>query len=297
VAPEADREAVNELGAPILPAAADGTTLADVPLRMRSGSNPGGVGHEWVRGRFVDQETRRSSAVFVPAKLSDNPSIDRKAYRQALGELTEVERQRLEEGDWDVADDGDVFERSWFRIVDEVAADCRWVRYWDMAATAPKPAERGKKRKTDPDWSVGALVGLDREGRWWIKDVVRFRKKPHESELVLKQVAALDGRRVPVRMEQEPGSSGVTAIDNYRRDVFVGFDFDGHRPTLSKEERAAPVARAAQAGNVSILSAPWNREFLDEAAGFPHLPHDDQVDAVSGGFDVLVSRPRARIIA
>lgn len=292
VVPEPDREAVDDLGKPMFVAASDGTTLADVPLRMRAGSNPGGVGHEWVRARFIAAETREPSAVFVPAKLADNPSLDRKAYRQQLGMLTEVERKRLEEGDWEVGDEGDTFERSWFEIVDEYPADCRLLRYWDMAATVPSP-----KRRDDPDWTVGTLMGLSPAGVWYVIDVRRFRKKPLESERELAQTAALDGRRVPVRMEQEPGSSGVTVIDTHRRTTFLGFDFAGNRPTLSKEERAAPFARAAQAGNVKLLSAPWNREWLDEVAGFPNLPHDDMVDSASGAMEQLAGVRRARIIA
>jgi predicted phage terminase large subunit-like protein len=277
-----------------LAAAPDGTTLADVPLRMRSGSNPGGLGHEWVRSRFVDKATRDERAVFVPAKLSDNPSLDRRAYRAQLAMLTEVERARLEDGNWDVADDGDVFERGWFRIVDEeaVPASTRWLRFWDLAATVQSP-----KKRNDPDWTAGALLGLSEDGRWWLKDVRRFRKSPLDRDREIEQCAALDGRRIPVRIEQEPGASGVAQVDSFRRELLVGYDFDGTKPQLSKEERAAPVSKAAQAGNFALVSAPWNREFVDEAAGFPTLPHDDMVDAVSGAFDALVTRPRARIIA
>jgi predicted phage terminase large subunit-like protein len=294
VHPEADREAVDELGQRLLVPAPDGTTLADVPLRMRSGSNPGGVGHQWVRSRFVDPSTRQKSAVFVPAKLADNPSLDRKAYRASLSHLTEVERQRLEEGDWEVADDGDVFDRSWFRIVDEAPATCQWVRFWDFAATVEKES---KRKKSDPDWTVGSLVGLDRAtGVWYVADVRRFRKTPLDVERELLQAAAVDGRRVMIRWEEEGGSSGKTVTANLRR-LLPGYDADGIKPSLSKQERARPVATAAEAGNVLILSAPWNREWLDEFAGFPALPHDDQVDSLSGAFDALVGARRARIIA
>lgn len=273
----------------------DGTTLADVPLRMRSGSNPGGVGHEWVRARFIDPETRERTAVFVPAKLRDNPSLDRKAYRAGLGRLTAVEQARLEEGDWDVQDDGDVFERAWFRIVDDYPKTCRLLRFWDFAATAEKPNARGVKK--DPDWTVGTLMGLSPDGQFYVIDVRRFRKAPFETDAEVKQVAELDGRRVAVRIEQEPGSAGVKVVDTYRRGIFVGYDFDGIKPSLAKEERARPFAKAAQAGNVFILSAPWNREWLDEFAGFPALPHDDQVDSASGAMEGLAGPRRARIIA
>lgn len=288
VTPIPDREARDELGAPLLTAAPDGTTLADVPLRMRAGSNPGGVGHEWVRARFIAPETRKREAVFVPAKLEDNPSLDRKAYRAGLSHLTLVEQQRLEDGDWNVADDGDLFERSWFRIVDEAPAACRWVRFWDFAGTL---AKKGK----DPDWTVGTLVGLH-DGVWYVADVQRFRESPLDVERRLLQTAALDGRKVMVRWEEEGGSSGKTVTANYRR-LMPGFDADGVKPSLSKEERAAPVAKAAQVGNVVLLSAPWNRLFLDEFSGFPNLLHDDQVDSLSGAFDALAGPRRARIIA
>lgn len=294
--PEPDRHAVDELGQRILVPAEDGITLADVPLRMRAGSNPGGLGHEWVRARFVDPETKEPKAVFVPAKLSDNPSLDRRAYRAGLGFLTATERLRLEEGNWEAADDGDLFERSWFKIVDEAPVGCRWVRFWDRAGTIQKPADL--KKKKDPDWTVGALVGLSPLGQWFVADIIRFRGTPLEVDKQIIQTAALDGKSVAVRQEQEPGQSGVAQTDQLKRVLLPGFDADGVRPTLSKEERARPVAKAAEAGNLFLLSGSWNREAIDEFAAFPTVGvHDDQVDAVSGAFDSLTGQRRARLIA
>ena len=40
---------------------------SEVPLRMRSASNPGGEGHEWVRARFVDAQATRSASSSRPA--------------------------------------------------------------------------------------------------------------------------------------------------------------------------------------------------------------------------------------
>lgn len=293
IAPEPDRDATDGNGDPLLVPADDGLTLADVPLRQRSGGNPGGVGHQWVRARFVDPTTREHDATFVPAKLRDNPSLDRKAYRASLSHLTLVEQKRLEDGDWDAVDDGTVFQRVWFKIVDAVPEGLRWVRYWDMAATVPK-----EKQKDDPDWTVGTLAGLSEDGQWFVRDVRRFRKASFDTQREMQQVAQLDGRRVAIRWEEEGGASGKNDTDTKRRTVFPGWDADGIRPTLSKEERARPVATAAQAGNVFILDAPWNREWLDELAAFPTKGiHDDQVDSISGCFDALVGARRARLLA
>lgn len=269
------------------------TTLFDVPLRMRSASNPGDVGHEWVRDRFVDPERRRRSASFYPARLTDNPSLDQASYEAGLSELDPVERQRLLDGDWDVAADGVMFKRSWFEVVspDAVPAGCKLMRYWDFAATKVKTTGD----KNDPDWTCGVLVGLF-EGVWYIIDMVRIREDPHAVERTVASTASQDGSRVPIRIEQEPGSSGKITIDHYRRNVLVGYNVDKLRPTTAKEERARLWASAAGAGNVKIVGGDWNRAFIDELAIFPYGTHDDQIDSVSGAVECLVGKRPGRIL-
>lgn len=74
------------------------TRCVDVPLRMRSGTNPGGIGHEWVRRRFLSDVT--SCPPFVPSRLDDNPSIDAEAYRTSLERLDSQTRSQLLDGVW-----------------------------------------------------------------------------------------------------------------------------------------------------------------------------------------------------
>ncbi len=73
-------------------------TTQAVPLRMRSASNPGGIGHEWVHRRFVNPGN--PDRPFVPAKLDDNPSTDGVSYREALSKLDEATRRQLLDGIW-----------------------------------------------------------------------------------------------------------------------------------------------------------------------------------------------------
>lgn len=77
--------------------------LGTVPLRMFSASNPGGVGHGWVKKRFITEATR-GSRVFVPAKIADNPHLDVDGYRSSLSHLEPTLRRQLEDGDWQVAE-------------------------------------------------------------------------------------------------------------------------------------------------------------------------------------------------
>lgn len=75
-------------------------TGVDIKLRMRAATNPGGIGHAWVKARFVVEATRK--AVFIPAKLADNPHADAESYRESLSKLDKVTRSQLEDGCWDV---------------------------------------------------------------------------------------------------------------------------------------------------------------------------------------------------
>jgi hypothetical protein len=71
----------------------------EVPLRMRSATNPGGIGHEWVKRRFIDPH-EEDGRIFVPAFLDDNPYLDRDEYRLALAQLDPITRKQLLEGIW-----------------------------------------------------------------------------------------------------------------------------------------------------------------------------------------------------
>lgn len=250
-----------------------------IPLRARSSSNPGGIGHDWVKRRFITEGLEKGRR-FVPARLHDNPHIDRVQYAKALAELDPHTRRQLEEGDWDALASGEFFERGWFEYVRNAPPNASWVRYWDLAST-----------KDGGDWTRGALVGLS-NGIWYVKDMRGLQGGPAEVEQLIRQTAANDGRTVSIRMEQEPGSSGKTVIDHYARRVLVGFDFQGVRSTGSKIDRARPLAAAAENGNVRLVEGgDWITDFVDEFAIFPNGSHDDQVDAVSGAMAVLKDMP------
>ena len=264
----------------------DGLTLWDVPLRMRSATNPGGTGHSWVRERFVDPVRKKEHAIFIPATLTDNPSLDQETYRKNLEHLSPIDRERLMNGDWDVSEEGAYFQRHWFKFITEPPSHARakWIRYWDMAATK------------DGDWTAGCLMGLTDDGTWIIADMRRMRGTPHEVERFIAATAMEDGFGTPIRMEQEPGSSGVMAIDYYRRKILVGYDFRADKKTGSKETLAGPVSSAAEAGNIALVVGRWNRDFLDEVSLFPNGAHDDQIDSMSGAFHCLTGK-RVRILA
>lgn len=262
----------------------------NVPLRMRAATNPGGIGGEWVKQRFL-VEGRQHGRIFIPSSLADNPYIDRSQYELSLAELDPVTRRQLLEGDWDASYEGGLFKREWFKVVESAPSKLRRVRYWDLASTEPSSAN------PDPDWTVGALVGRDANNDWYVLDIQRFRLSPQRVEQLIRQTAEADGQAVEIRMEEEPGSAGRAQIEHYARSVLQGFHFKGVRPTGDKLTRAKPLASQAEAGRMFLLRGAWITEFLNELSVFPYGGHDDQVDALSGAYSELVEAKRSVVVA
>lgn len=113
---------------------------AGAPTAVRAAGNPGGVGHVWVKERFIDPappETifttdRGTTAVFIPAKLEDNRILmdNDPEYERNLEMLPEHLYRALREGDWSVFA-GQVFEefRADKHVVKPFALDPSWKKF------------------------------------------------------------------------------------------------------------------------------------------------------------------------
>jgi predicted phage terminase large subunit-like protein len=251
---------------------------SQVPLRVRAASNPGGVGHDWVKARFVAPGS--PDVPFVRAVFTDNPYIDQVEYRKTLEKLDPVTFEQLLAGRWDVLPEGDMFKRGPVTIIKEAPASMiRWIRYWDKAGT-----EGGG------DWTAGVL--MCKCGREYIVlDVVRGQWSAAQRKQIMHQTAQLDAAQYPaveIWVEQEPGSSGKESAENTIADL-AGFSVFAETSTGSKVIRANPLSAQWEVGNVKLLEGAWNKTYLDEMAAFPNGVHDDQVDASSGAFAKLTT--------
>jgi len=93
------------------------TKYSTIPAVVRSASNPGNIGHLWVKRRFIDPCPEGNSIIqgkgglkriFIPANVNDNPHADEQ-YKRELDALPEAERQAKKFGNWS-AYEGQVFE-------------------------------------------------------------------------------------------------------------------------------------------------------------------------------------------
>jgi len=91
------------------------STLDNIKPQVFSTTNPGGVGHGWVKKRWgitgapreairtVDKVTERPR-VFIPARVEDNPTLMEKdpAYVKFLDGLPPMLKKAWRDGDWDI---------------------------------------------------------------------------------------------------------------------------------------------------------------------------------------------------
>ena len=222
------------------------------------------------------------SVTFIPATVFDNPALTRvnPEYYAWLLSLPLLERERLLAGNWKIRPTaGLYFKKEWCVVVDEVPADLEIVRYWDLAATE-------KTEFNDPDWTVGIKLGRDKNGGYWLLDMVRARANPGDVERLLINIAAQDGNRVRIGFGQDPGQAGKSQALHLVR-ALSGFTVSAASESGDKITRLGPFSAQCRAGNVKILRGAWNEEVFRVLEGFPDLAHDDEVDACSGALEML----------
>ncbi|MDV3426946.1 MAG: terminase family protein [Bacillota bacterium] len=88
------------------------------PKHIKSSTNPGGIGHVWVKKRFIDigeankvhtcklDTGEEVTRIFIPSLVTDNKFITENDpdYVKRLDALPEKERKALKDGDWDIYD-------------------------------------------------------------------------------------------------------------------------------------------------------------------------------------------------
>lgn len=149
-----------------------------VPVGFRATANPGGPGHSWVKGRYIDpapqgrvplvDEAGRLERMFIPARVTDNTALitydPDYVERLKLTGSKELVRAWLE-GDWAVIE-GAFFDNfsSARHIVRPFEVPKHWVRFRAMDWGSAAPFSVGWYAVASDDHSLGDGRTLPRGG-------------------------------------------------------------------------------------------------------------------------------------
>lgn len=265
------------------------TSDPTIPLHMRAGTNPGGVGGEWIMERFapwiyrpeeglhpdgyrgpyaapgeklgVIVDDQSGATTWVP--LGTPGSYSRTFFPASLDDNPSIDKaeylrslQNLDPVTRRQLEHGDWLARggprSYFRR--------EWFR---IEVTAPPAHEFVKLVRywdraateldgtNDPDWTCGVLMGVTKAGEFWVLDVSRFRAGPGRVEYEIEETAKDDGEDVDGWLEKDPGQAGKSEANHLAR----RFSRYGYRikdwGVTSKVARAKPFSAAVYNGHQS----------------------------------------------
>ena len=277
---------------------------SSVPLRMRSASNPGGIGHDWVKSRFID--SKDPDRHFVPAKLNDNPHVDTEEYERFLRQLDPVTRAQLRDGNWDAKLAGGIFYREGFsRIIESIPnSPIIRVRAWDLAAT-PGGGDLTAGVRASLVYANTFIQALHSSGVIdsgdtgfmldarssptcvIFEDCVAGQWGSAERDRIMYQTAAADAREsFPTiqLLEQQPGEAGKSQLSHFAS-MLGAFPVEFVLPTGSKYVRAMPYSAATLNGRVALVRGHWNHDFIEEHVCWQGSilkgERDDRIDAGS----------------
>ena len=196
------------------------TTDPEIQTYMRASANPGCVGGWWLKNMFVDPTIANepfwatdidSGKVlrygpnhpehadeplyqrrFIPARLTDNPFLmESGEYEAMLLSLPEVERRRLLEGDWDVADGAafSEFDRS-VHVVEPFEVPYNWprLRAADYGYSSPSCVLWGAV-----DWDGNIFIYRELYDKGYTGETLARIINALEENDPLMQISVLDG--------------------------------------------------------------------------------------------------------
>lgn len=180
--------------------------------------------------------------------------------------------------------EGNIFKREWFMdestnkiynqlTKDEIPKDLPKLRYWDFGASGD-----------DGDATAGVLTGYDGENLY-ILNLVSGKFTPRKVLSTFERVGKKDGKRVKIRIEQEPGAASKLLINKFRHNrKFKGYNIRPDKVKLKKNVRSFDLEALAEDGAVYWLKGDWNLKIIDHLVSFTGQEGkaDDIADACTG---------------
>ena len=304
-----------------------------VPLRMRSASNPGGLGHHWVKNRFITKEAEKAlqagktsiywkdKAAFIPAKIADNPAINEKEYIVNLMHLPPITRERLMNGDWSVQE-GSIINPAHLRYYDQrgmqlvpldgsgqplpggLAIDSRECDLFITVDTAGTSKQKEAERKGKPaSWSVAEAWNYSRDhGFLFCRDV--WRDKVGYLDLLDAIRAMAQKWNCRVYIESAHVGPMVTELLQHEIQIEpippVTEYMKGQSGMPGKVERATPLLNLMSEGRVFLPreNVTWRPIMEGEMLAWTGLPDEaaDQIDCASYAATVIEAGSGARSV-
>ena len=236
-----------------------------------------------LQGYLKENDPDTYKFIELPAIQDDNTPLWKEKYT-----IKDLEKKRDRMGvrmfnaiyqQTPMDEDSDFFDTNKIKIGTPKSNVIKRCRAWDIAGSTDENGDVN-------DYSVGALLELYDDNSICIKNIVRGQFGNSLID-VIREVAIIDGIDTHVIIETGVAAAGKLLYNEYKEKL-RGFIVEQAPAVKTKEDRATPFKNAMLDGYIYIdISEEEKKELLLELNGFPFSKHDDQVDAISHGFNSL----------
>lgn len=165
-----------------------------------------------------------------------------------------------------------------------------WWRTYDPDQVKPTTvivsADTAFKKTEQSDYSVLLVLGMDSGGDIYVLDLIRDKYDFPELKRKAIAINTLWRGRGLRGFYVEDKASGQSLIQELK--TASGLSVIPYKVSTDKVSRLNAVTPMIEGGRVFLPSrAHWLDDFMNECQSFPSGKHDDQVDALSMGLDVL----------
>ena len=172
---------------------------------------------------------------------------------------------------------GEFFDDADFTIEERAPEGLQWFRYVDLALGETATADRN---------STIAVALDERTGDLWLRD--RIKERTLDGFLGMVRAAMLSDEERGVEWGIEDVAFQRLVVRQFMQSsALARVRIQGVKPSGDKVERARAWQLRAKQGHVKLVKAAWNLDFIREATSFPKGRHDDDVDTVSGGVQMI----------
>lgn len=196
----------------------------DFPKRVKSSTNPGGIGHTWVKARFIDPmppdtvtQFVGGSRVFIPSMVDDNVFLmrDDPKYKDRLRNLSSNDQKALLDGCWDL--NGGAYFDEWreaVHVMKPFEMPAHWRRYvaidygLDMLAALWVAVDEQGRGYVYREYCEGKDMGEDHKGLI-VSDAAEAVRERSEGE-------SIDLYLAPPDLWNRRQETGRSAADYFR---------------------------------------------------------------------------------
>lgn len=219
---------------------------------------------------YVDPLGRKPGEALWPEKFNEEDLKRKRANTDEL-EFASLDQQLPRPMSGGFFDEKDI------ELIEKAPEGLSWCAYIDLALGESQRSDFNSVMAVALDEQSGDVIGRDLTR---VRDLDQF--------LGIVRAMMLDAKNRQVVWGVEDVSFQSLVFKEFKKDALLAATAIRRvKPQGDKVTRARPVQLRSREGHLKFVRAPWNLQAIREMVSFPNGKHDDVIDTLSGGVQMI----------